>query len=63
MPEDYDCPRCPICDEELENNQCADCNLTWNQEELDEHMEKEYESYIAFMKKVHPEMFGNEVHL
>ncbi|MHC5227555.1 SAM--benzoic acid carboxyl methyltransferase [Enterococcus sp. LJL99] len=56
---DDDFPECPECGEELDwDDYCDQCDRTWSQEELDEHMEKECESYIAFMKKINPEMFG-----
>lgn len=58
MREDYDCPMCPDCDEELdENNYCEECSKTWTEKELDDHQEKENEAYMKWCKEQHPELF------
>lgn len=58
MRDDYDCPMCPDCDEELdENNCCEECSKTWTQKKLDDHQERENEYYVKWCKEQHPEWF------
>lgn len=58
MREDFDYPICPICDEELENElYCSDCDKKWVKKEMDEYLENEWQEYIDWNKKQHPEWF------
>lgn len=58
MRDDYDCPMCPDCDEELdENNYCEECSKTWTQKELDDQLEKDCDAWVTWAKEHHPEWF------
>lgn len=58
MHEDCCIPACPNCDEELERlYYCLNCDKEWTQKELDDHQERENESYVKWCKEHHPEWF------